>query len=335
MFDLNDAYSNVTIDEIFSKVSEYELWKYYCHNFDKVNKPFASELYKDNNPDCRIFRHSNNKLLYKDFGDNGKVYDIVQYVMAKYYLSYYEAINVIANDFNIRKSKLTIDKTIKEASIDERLVIRPKPKIDIISQPFNLIDYDYWSKYYIPFTLLDKYNVFSARHVHLIKEDRTIVFNYVKWNPIYAYRFVDSQTNDYSYKIYKPYEPDKRYKWLFSGTTANIEGYQQLPLYDNLLVLGKSLKDVMVYRLLGYSAISLQGEGNKVPKDLLESLKRRFNRIIVNYDNDEAGIAATNKICKEHNLDYFFIDEFKDISDYVKANGLEKGRKMIGEKTNE
>jgi hypothetical protein len=336
MFDPKDAYCRVTLDEILKKVSERQLWMYYCRNFDGTDKPFLSELYNDKNPDCRIFKNSyDNKLLYKDFGDGGKVYDIVQYVMVKYGCTFRECIDIIANDFNIRKSRIIVNRAIKVSSVDELLVMAPKTKIDIVSQPFTIADYNYWNQYHIPLELLDEYNVFSAKYIHLYKGDRVITFAYAKSNPIYAYRFVDEETREYNYKVYRPLEPDKRYKWMFSGKAVDIEGYDQLRLSGDLLILTKSLKDCMVYRLLGYDAISLQGETNKLSNDIVNKIRRRFDRILVNYDNDEEGVRGSIRLREEHGFKYFFVDETKDVSDYVKKYGLENTKRMIEGKIRE
>lgn len=83
------------------------------------------------------------------------------------------------------------------------------------------------------------------------------------------------------------------------------------------------MKDVLVLRSMGFSAIAPQGEGNKWEESLVKQLKRRFSNIIVLYDNDEAGrkhsaTVATSFGCKE-----IFLLKSKDISDHV----LKWGRK--------
>jgi hypothetical protein len=52
----------------------------------------------------------------------------------------------------------------------------------------------------------------------------------------------------------------------------------------------------MVYRLLGYNAISLQSETTNLDESIVNELLSRFKTIIVNYDNDEEGIKNTLKI---------------------------------------
>ena len=59
MYSLQEAATNITWEYILSKVSEEELWRRYCSNFKKIDEAFLSELYDDNNPDCRIFYNKN------------------------------------------------------------------------------------------------------------------------------------------------------------------------------------------------------------------------------------------------------------------------------------
>ena len=158
-----------------------------------------------------------------------------------------------------------------------------------------------------------------------------IEFSYKESNPIYAYKFI-KPGGEISYKIYFPLA-DKKYKWLFSGGSSDdIEGYDQLPWLGDILILTKSLKDCMCYNLIGYPAISLQGEANKLEYEFLNKLYKRFNKIIVNYDNDEQGIKSTNSLVRKYNLDYFYIDDAKDLSDYLVNNSLEDAKIIINNK---
>ena len=319
MFDLNDAYSNITLDDIFSKVSEYELWKYYCPGFEDFDKSFKSTFYNDNNPSCRIYKSGNNRLRYKDFG-TGDNLSIIEYIQKKYYCTFSECINIIANDFNLKHGQVLINRQQRIIQLDETITTRPKTRIDIISQPFTLADYNYWDQYKIPLTLLEEYNIFSCKFVSLIKGDKVTNYTYSNRNPIYAYRFYNK--GEYTYKIYFPYA-DKQYKWITNCTQDIIQGYNQLSLDHGRIILTKSLKDVLCYRLVGYEAIALQGETVKLPKEL---------DVIVNYDNDDEGIKGTNKLVLQHGFKHFYISGAKDLSDYIKQFGLTAAKQQIDAK---
>ena len=322
-----------TKDSILSKVSEYDIFRFYIHNFTDVDKPFTSELRVDKHPAVRIYINQSNELRYKDFA-SGEHYDCWNYVMRKFGCNYFEAVNIIYNDFGLGKIKLDFEPKILFSNDEFKAKIsvpREKSNITIVSQGWTIQDYEYWNQFGIPLSLLDEYNVFSCKYVYLIKGTKRLTFEYNKKNPIYGYRF--TRDGNYSYKIYFPLHTDKKYKWLFSGgASEDIEGYDCLPLTGDKLILTKSLKDCMCYNLLGLPAISLQGEGNKLPQELVDKLLKRFNQIIINYDNDSRGITETDKLIKQYNFNHFYIDKSKDLSDYIKEFGLEQAKIMIYDK---
>lgn len=330
MLDFNDAQISLTSDDILQKISEYDIFKYYCKSFIDLDKSFCSELRIDNNPGCRIYINSNNQLRYKDFA-SGENYDCWNYVMKKFGCNYPEALNIISSDFNLSNRKINIEPRILLSNDEFKIKLntpREKSTITIVEQAWNIVDFNYWNQFGITFDILDEYNVFSSKYVYLLKGNKRYTFEYKKSNPIYSYRF--TRDGAYSYKVYFPLHPDKKYKWLFSGgASADIEGYDQLPLSGDSLILTKSLKDCMCYKILGYPAISLQGEGNKLEQELVNKLLKRFNRIIINYDSDERGILETNKLIEQYKFNYFYIDKHKDLSDYIKNEGLDKAKIMI------
>lgn len=333
MFNLNEAYTPITTEEILSKVPQHILWKYYCPQWE-VGKSFLSPLYKDTRPSCSIFSTTDNNLMLKDFG-TGQTYNIFSFVGTKYGINFKETLDVIANDFGLRKIQYSVTpKEYKNLSIEEGLLLKPsKTTITIEKQAYNYTDYDYWTNTFkIPLTILESYNVHSCKSVYLYKTDKVIRFDYKKNSPIYAYEFVHD--GNISYKIYFPLHPEKRFRFLFGGTKDNIEGFDQLDWHGDILILTKSLKDCMAYRVFGYNAISLQGETNTLTQSLVDKLLSRYNRIIVNYDNDEEGIKNTNKIVERYKFKFFYIDEAKDLSDYIRDFGILKAKEMLNLKIN-
>jgi len=332
MLDFSNASLSITKETILSKVSEYDIFNKYCEGFEKIDKSFCSEFREDRNPGCYVYITKLNELRYKDFA-SGEHLDCFGYVMAKFNCSFLEANNIIACDFGLGVNKIDFDPLLINLKPREITpYIKQNSFINIVSQPFNITDYSYWNQYEINFETLESFDVFSAKYVYLIKGDKRYVFEYTKSNPIYAYRF--EHEGEYSYKIYKPFS-DKKGKWMFSGGVSNnVEGYDNLPLSGDTLVLTKSLKDVMCYYNLGIPAISLQGEANKFDNDLFVKLSKRFKRIIVNYDNDEQGVISASKITRQYDLKCYYIDKVKDLSDYIKAFGINEARIMINNKIN-
>lgn len=325
----------ITKEEILSKVSEYDIFKMYCENFKELNQSFKSSLYDDTNPSVRVFQKANNRLCYKDFG-TGENYDCFSYIQRKWNLTFQECLNVIGNDIGLKANSISFKPQFligkENISKIENNVL--KTIINPIKRNWKLIDYTYWNKYGISFDKLEEFNVFPCSCVYLTtKEGKQIVIKEKNNNPIYAYQFI--KYKEYSYKIYRPLA-EKRYKWLFSGGSKDyIEGIYQLPLYGKLLILTKSLKDCMCFSLFNYPAISLQGEVNKFEYQLVTKLLKKFEEIIVIYDNDEQGRKSAFSLQNEYKFRILFIDEAKDLSDLIKLKGLKDSEQIINKLINE
>src|SRR5690606_12979161 len=131
---------------------------------------------------------------------------------------------------------------------------------------FDKFDYDYWTgRYKIPLTLANFFDVRADSKVHMVKKsgDERTCYEIAGYNPMYSYQIDDK------FKIYRPFSPDKKYKWLSNTRIDNIQGMKQLPERGELLIITSSLKDCMVLRVLGYYAIAPMGEGMIIPEHIM------------------------------------------------------------------
>jgi hypothetical protein len=283
----------------------------------------SSPFRQDKNPSFGIFKSNKySTLLYKDYG-TGNTGNCVQFVQELFNISYRESLIKILDDLtnnNLRRSVEGI--SIKEDYESVSTIISIKKK------NFCKTDDDYWGQYGLLRDDLRHFNVFPI-HYYWINE---IVqpWTYNEANPGYAYEIYNK------YKIYKPLSP-KKWKWISNCGAYAIQGFDQLPHLGDLLIITKALKDVMVLYKLGYNAVAPQGENHSIPKDVMDNLLHRFTKIIVFYDNDEAGKKGANKIATKYNLPTIFIPEgfSKDISDYRKDMGEEKTITLMKELIND
>jgi hypothetical protein len=338
MYNFDNVKIYISAEQILFKISDFDIFRFYCRNFKEIGRLFCSDLRNDKNPSCSIYQ-TKNGLRYKDFG-NGEHYDCFNYLMNKFSCTYFEVLNIVANDFNLLNiSHIRDDKPIISESIPIKVddaLKRIKTEIQVIGQPFTDVDYNYWSKYYIDLDLLMDYNVLSAKYVYIKKSNDKWLIEYTKSNPVYAYKFFNESS--IHYKIYQPLTTLKKKKWLFNGKKEDIEGFDQLPYFGDLLIITKSMKDILVYKMLGYDAISLQGEANKLELDTFNKLSYRFKKILINYDNDQQGLKSALGIKNTLNLDNFIIpldSGFKDVSDYIEKNGIKKTKKLVKKLINE
>lgn len=336
MFKFDEADYPISLQEIQSKLSELEIFKIYCPNFKELGRDFLSEFYNDTRPSCRVYRRANGVLAYKDFG-TGENYNCYRYIMRKYYCTFPECLNIIANDFNLNSLNFTIRPNIilSNDEVDEDNDVYYKPEIEIVSQPYNIVDATYWKLRKISLSYIEEYGVKSCSHVYLHKKDKTIVFEYKKDNPIYAIEQYDEEGKFVGYKIYKPLEPDKRYKWLTTVGSDIIQGYHKLPKTGDILILTKSIKDVISYKLLDIPAIALQSESIMLGIEIRDKLLRRFKQIIVNFDGDTQGHSQSALICQANAFKGYFLDDYKDLSDYLVENSIKDAKKMINGKIRE
>lgn len=83
---------------ILNKVTEEAIFEFYGIKIQKGL--FCSVLRNDACPTVSLFRNSTGRLIYHDFGD-GSHLDCFGFVQAKFNVSYYMALQIIANDFGI------------------------------------------------------------------------------------------------------------------------------------------------------------------------------------------------------------------------------------------
>ena len=136
---------------------------------------------------------------------------------------------------------------------------------------------------------------------------------------MYAYKVYDK------FKIYRPLA-SKYTKWRTNLTNRHVQGLAELPYEGgNLLVITKSLKDVMCLYEMGIDAIAASSETTFIPDDILKSLRYKWKHIVILYDRDATGMKKARDYSKQYKLDAIFVHKrfkSKDISDAVKNNNF-------------
>lgn len=298
----------ITLDYILSRVTEYDIYARYIGQF-KIGYIYNSPFREDKNPSFGIFRsRKTGKLLFKDHG-NGLCGDVIRFVQEYTGITNYDKLlKQIVKDLNIKNN--TVLKSTKAYEKSEETVI------GVVRQEFTNVDKAFWQQFGITLDTLKKYNVSSIKYYLC---DGIVKGIYKDESPMYAYKVYDK------FKIYRPLA-DKCTKWRNNLTEYDIQGLEQLPEKGELLIITKSLKDVMCLREMGYDAISPSSESTFIPDNILDILKKRFKRILVCFDRDPAGVKNMRKISKKTGLNGFLVHkkfQSKDISDAVKYNGFE------------
>jgi hypothetical protein len=316
-------------EELLSKISEKAIYEYYLRHDIKDGQLYACPFHEDSSPSLGFKLMPSTVLIHRCFGcgERGNAINFVSKLLG---LSYWDTVKRIHSDMvtnNTNYSKLDISMQTTSFTKENNTRIFP------VFQNFNIVDFNYWNQYSIPLSLLQKYDINACKQVFIkTRENKLVLFaEYSKKNPVYCY------TIDNTYKIYKPLNPTKLGKWLSTTKAEDIQGMKQLPTRGEMLIITSSMKDLLVLKVLGYNAIALGGEGNRIPAKILDYLHASFDKILVFYDNDLAGINYGRKLASEIDSEYFYIPEIykeKDISDFTSIHGLEQTRCLMGELIN-
>ena len=94
-----------------------------------------------------------------------------------------------------------------------------------------------------------------------------------------------------------------------------------------MLIITKSMKDVLCLNSFGYEAIAARGENILLPKECIEYMKKRYNRILVLFDNDMKHKGD------EYEFDKIYVprlwDTDKDTSDFCNNHGKHETADML------
>ena len=308
----------VSIKDLLDKLSDYDIYSYYVGNF-KVGKLFNSPLRTtDQNPSFAIFKGVNGSLFFKDHGsgESGnalKFIKLIKNIQTRDQLER-ELLRIVRKtDPNSGNVKCTYSNSVDLGPTN----------IGIVRQPFTETDKQYWKQFHISLDTLKLFQVFSIKYFLC---NRVVRGTYKESSPMYAYKVDDK------FKIYRPLA-SKYTKWRTNLTNQNVQGLAELPKEGgNLLIITKSLKDVMCLYEMGFNAIAASSETTFIPENILKSLRNKWNRIVIIYDRDKTGMLEARKYSKQYKLDAIFVHKrfkSKDISDAVKNNNFIEVKKWL------
>ena len=301
----------MSLRDLLDKVDDYTIYSYYLGQF-KPGKLMNSPLRNDDKmPSFAIFPGKTGGLLFKDHG-TGESGNALKFI--KLYRG-------IQTREELERELLTIvrrtnpNEEIRTNNYSKR-VSSGVTDIGIVRQPFTEVDKKYWKQFHISIDTLKKFNVFSIKYFLC---NRVVRGTYKEDNPMYAYKVYER------FKIYKPLA-SKYTKWRTNLTNRHVQGLAELPKEGgNLLIITKSLKDVMCLYEMGFNAIAASSETTFIPDDIIQSLRSKWKHIVILYDRDAAGMQNARKYSKQFKFDAIFVHKkfkAKDVSDAVRDNSF-------------
>lgn len=300
----------MSLRDLLEKVSDYDIYSYYLGSFKPkvlMNSPLRPD---DKIPSFAIFPSKTGDLLFKDHG-TGEAGNALKFVKLYRGIDTREELEKellrIVRRMNPNQAVHTNTHQYSSSSVTD---------IGIVRQPFNATDKQYWKQFHISIDTLKKFNVFSIKYFLC---NSVVRGTYKETSPMYAYKVYDK------FKIYRPLA-SKYTKWRTNLTNRHVQGLAELPQGGgNLLIITKSLKDVMCLYEMGYNAIAASSETTFIPDDILQSLRSKWKHIVILYDRDRTGMLKARGYNKQYKLDAIFVHKkfkAKDISDAVKSNGF-------------
>ena len=316
----------ITKEFIFSKgINQESIMQYYTGLDVRSKKLTFSPFRNDNHVTCSFYKSKSNILYLHDFATNEHI-NCFQVVMKKFNVNYYEALEIIAKDFGLiegthsNKVAPIIVKPLKETE---------SSNIQVQIKDYTEEELKWWETFGISKKLLKKYHIYSLQHVFINGQLR---FTSSSKCPIYGYYFGKDKNGNEKWKCYFPLKTE--YRFLNNLSKKILQGYHQLPKTGDLLVITKSMKDVVALYGFGIAAVSPNSETLFVDDKKLEEFKQRFKHILVVYDNDRPGLYNMAKIRREHpELNYFYMPWYlaKDFTDSIKLVGTENMKEYVDE----
>ena len=283
--DLDDFLEGAILSEqaILERVDEYSLYCHYLGFAPQFGVKFRSPIRRgrdiDSNSSFSVFpvtvKMAKNQYLWKDagIGMTGNVFRLVGLLHDCNRVD--DVYRIIDRDFNLGFSNGSpIDYKLKPVHIPEPYV---KSDIRVKSKTFTKRELAYWGSFGITLQTLKHFNVTSVDCYWLYtdqmypKSHRDFCFAYRIWS---------------KYKLYRPHAPNKDDKFRNDFTENHIEGFCQLKYESDLVVVTKSLKDVMMLYEYGIEAVASHSESNILPQKVLDYLHSKYKHVVIWYDND-------------------------------------------------
>lgn len=329
------------LDRLLYTISDYDI---YCELTDQdieIGSAIQSPLRADDErASFSLFIPKNienvrpDEVWWRDFkGDSGDVFKFVKK------FAYYKYGEELTNRTSVIK---WLDRELQLGIFDEKRIDRKRREVDYealkikkviyyTSRPFTKRDLRWWLKFGIDEELLILYRVKSIKY--LLNDDFSIKYTFRQTQLAFAFEVYDEV------KIYCPEETD--FKWRNTCPVEYILGAEQLDGTSDTLIITKSLKDIMSFKsLMNVDVISPQSEGYVFTQQRIEYIKSTYKHVFVVMDYDPAGIAAANRlggqgfIIKYIDTNLVKLNDKlkvrdKDISDFIKHNGVRAAFSML------
>lgn len=310
MLKFTPVFEPLTEEYLYHFISPEEIFSKYLGVQVVLNRKIISPLRNDKRPTA-TFGYRNGTLLFTDWNGefSGNCIQLVQHIEN---CSYRKAINKIAEDFKISGNKLP---SPKKTESNKKAKVQQVKKFKAVWGELDSPQLSYFRQYGITIQTLKNYNVHKLEALWMNSE---LLYIKTKNDPAVLY------LEDNWFKAYFYTRKTSRFYSQGNG----IQGLNQLKFESDLLIIQKSLKDVMLMYELGFESIAPPSENTYISELQIRMLQDKYDNIVVIMDDDLAGIRAMNHY-KKLGLKTVVIPNCKDATDYCKAFGIKKTEKIL------
>lgn len=269
---------------------------------------------KERTPSMCIYLDGQKIYKFKDFS-TGKGGSGIEMVKLLHDVSYHQACKLVVekyNDYVLHNNGGYDIKEFKQAS-----------RYRVISyniRKWSTQDQYFWTQFNIGSKLLEEYHVKPLDSYSMAKDDNELC---IKGLYLYGYFKEDGTL----YKIYQPKTLDKK----FIKVADYIQGMHQCTGQKHLLITS-SLKDIMSIKSLklAIDVIAPDSENTMIKQDVMEELRNKYDKIILMFDNDDAGIESMKKYKEKYPfIEITILPMSKDVSDSIKDYGAKEVRNRL------
>ena len=312
----------ISIEAILSRISEYDIFRYYMPNHDwKINRVTYSPFRPENNPSFMI----GNKLgylMFIDYADTSLRGDCFNFVQKLHNLpSVSDTLKMIDRDFGLGFSTgimtgeyKKIISEYKQPEIEKRYSL-----IQVKVRKFTKSELDYWAEYHQDLQDLRDNNVYSIKELYLNKQRFPLGEDELRFGYLYEGQY---------WKIYRPYA-DKKHKWMPNNVPITAMDGKENIKDCSVAFINKSKKDFMVMKKIFPCSCAVQNEGlGCFSHENVEYLKANSDRQILSFDADDVGVQNSKQITEMFDFEYtnvprqYLAEGIKDWADLAKVHGL-------------
>ena len=287
--------NQLTRESVLQYVDAYSIYSQYIGQELELNTKYSSPLRQgDDDPSFSMYysKYNNDLLMYKDqsTGLFGGVFDFVARMMGGATTPVHprQALLQINSDFGLGFGDADVG-AFKPHLLKAPPVRKSPVVIRIIKHENEAQEFlDYWDLLDISERTRDIYFCRNPKAIHYIQGPDTSTI--VPRTLTISYEILGT------YKIYHPFE-DKKYKFRNNYATGYVEGALQLTFKHDFCVITKSLKEIMfLFEHFKWECVAGPSENSYISDYfMMEVLKKKYKRVYIWLDNDEAGINAQKR----------------------------------------